>query len=83
MWHRTAGNRNHPPGRACDALSCHRRTTPPVRLHPKIKGIPPLSDTKGGVQLTSVNQPAFDPMAWTSSAGAPVLRRRPTLTRRR
>ncbi len=31
----------------------------PVRLHPKIKGIPPVSDTKGGVQLTSINAPAF------------------------
>ena len=29
----------------------------PVQLHPKIKGIPPASDTKGGVPLTSINPP--------------------------
>jgi CRISPR-associated protein Csd1 len=31
----------------------------PVRLHPSIKGIPPVSDTKGGVPLTSINAAAF------------------------
>jgi CRISPR-associated protein Csd1 len=31
----------------------------PVRLHPSIKGIPPVSGTKGGVPLTSINADAF------------------------
>lgn len=31
----------------------------PVRLHPKVKGIPPISETKGGVPLTSINLPAM------------------------
>jgi CRISPR-associated protein Csd1 len=45
---------------------------PPVKLHPKIKGIPPLSDTKGGVQLTSVNQPAFVSYGLDGIGCAPV-----------
>jgi CRISPR-associated protein Csd1 len=32
----------------------------PQRLHPSIKGIPPVSDTKGGVPLTSINAAAFN-----------------------
>lgn len=32
----------------------------PVRLHPAIKGVPPVADTKGGVPLTSINQEAFE-----------------------
>jgi len=32
----------------------------PVRLHPAIKGVPPIRDTKGGVPLTSINQEAFE-----------------------
>jgi CRISPR-associated protein Csd1 len=47
---------------------------PPVELHPKIKGIPPLSDTKGGVQLTSVNQPAFESYDLEEIGCAPVSR---------
>jgi CRISPR-associated protein Csd1 len=45
---------------------------PPVKLHPKIKGIPPLSDTKGGVQLTSVNAPAFESYGLDEIGCAPV-----------
>src|SRR5205807_718614 len=44
----------------------------PVRLHPKIKGVPPLSDTKGGVQLTSVNAPAFGSYGLDGIGCAPV-----------
>jgi CRISPR-associated protein Csd1 len=47
---------------------------PPVELHPKIKGIPPLSDTKGGVQLTSVNMPAFVSYGLNQIGCAPVSR---------
>lgn len=32
----------------------------PVRLHPAIKGVPPIANTKGGVPLTSINQEAFE-----------------------
>ena len=41
-------------------------------MHPKIKGIPPLSDTKGGVQLTSVNQLAFASYGLDEIGCAPV-----------
>lgn len=44
----------------------------PVRLHPKIKGIPPASDTKGGVQLTSVNASAFVSYGLDEIGCAPV-----------
>ena len=47
----------------------------PVALHPKIKGIPPLSDTKGGVQLTSVNQKSFESYGLEDFGCAPVSRR--------
>jgi hypothetical protein len=46
----------------------------PVELHPKIKGIPPTSDTKGGVQLTSVNAPAFVSYGLDWFGCAPVSR---------
>ena len=44
----------------------------PVDLHPKIKGIPPASDTKGGVQLTSVNAQAFVSYGLDGFGCAPV-----------
>ncbi len=44
----------------------------PVELHPKIKGIPPASDTKGGVQLTSVNASAFVSYGQDGFGCAPV-----------
>ena len=47
----------------------------PVRLHPKIKGIPPLGDTKGGVQLTSVNQKSFESYGLEDIGCAPVSQR--------
>jgi CRISPR-associated protein Csd1 len=47
----------------------------PVRLHPKIKGIPPLGDTKGGVQLTSVNQKSFESYGLEEFGCAPVSQR--------
>ncbi|MDI7260516.1 MAG: type I-C CRISPR-associated protein Cas8c/Csd1 [Thermodesulfobacteriota bacterium] len=31
-----------------------------IRLHPAVKGIPPIADTKGGVPLTSINADAFE-----------------------
>ena len=31
---------------------------PPIALHPKIKGIPPLGDTKGGVQGLNAGGPS-------------------------
>jgi hypothetical protein len=44
----------------------------PVRLHPKVKGIPPVSETKGGVPLTSINAEAFDSYELGTLGGAPV-----------
>jgi CRISPR-associated protein Csd1 len=44
----------------------------PVKLHPKIKGVPPRGDTKGGVQLTSVNQKSFESYELEGFGCAPV-----------
>lgn len=44
----------------------------PVRLHPKIKGIPPVAETKGGVPLTSINAEAFDSYELSALGCAPV-----------
>jgi CRISPR-associated protein Csd1 len=46
----------------------------PVALHPKLKGIPPVSKTKGGVPLTSVNASAFDSYELGGIGGAVVSR---------
>ncbi len=45
---------------------------PPVELHPKPKGIPPASKTKGGVPLTSVNADAFASYGLAGVGGAAV-----------
>ncbi len=44
----------------------------PVRLHPSIKGVPPVSDTKGGVPFTSVNATAFESYGLQGVGGATV-----------
>jgi CRISPR-associated protein Csd1 len=44
----------------------------PVRLHPDLKGIPPVSETKGGVPLTSVNGEAFGSYGLEEIGCAPV-----------
>jgi len=44
----------------------------PVRLHPSVKGIPPVSDTKGGVPLTSINAPSFGSYRLEDVGCAPV-----------
>lgn len=43
-----------------------------VRLHPAIKGVPPISDTKGGVPLTSINAEAFESYGLKSISCAPI-----------
>lgn len=45
---------------------------PPVELHPRPKGIPPVAKTKGGVPLTSVNADAFDSYGLGRVGGAAV-----------
>lgn len=47
---------------------------PLARLHGKPKGIPPMSRTKGGVPLTSVNKDAFKSYLLDDVSGAPVSR---------
>lgn len=51
-----------------------RMDVPLTRLHAKPKGIPPLSETRGGVPLTSVNQPSFESYGLDRLGGAPVSR---------
>lgn len=45
---------------------------PVVRLHPAIKGVPPIRDTKGGVPLTSINAEAFDSYNLSSISCVPI-----------
>ena len=54
MRHRTKPGTETAPATGKTVMPCLVIGEPrsPVELHPKIKGIPPLSDTKGGVQLT-------------------------------
>jgi CRISPR-associated protein Csd1 len=46
-----------------------------TRLHAQPKGIPPLSKTKGGVPLTTVNADAFKSYGLEDRGGAPISRR--------
>jgi CRISPR-associated protein Csd1 len=76
---RGTGQRPRPPGQGTppptpDRVRCliTGELCTPVELHPKIKGIPPASDTKGGVQLTSVNAPAFVSYGLDGFGCAPV-----------
>lgn len=43
-----------------------------VALHPKVQGIPPISNTKGGVPLTSTNKEAFSSYELDDFGGAGV-----------
>lgn len=45
---------------------------PTIRLHPAIKGIPPIADTKGGVPLTSINADAFESYDLKALSCAPI-----------
>jgi CRISPR-associated protein Csd1 len=47
---------------------------PLTRLHAKPKGIPPVSKTRGGVPLTSVNQTSFESYGLGEVGGAPISR---------
>jgi CRISPR-associated protein Csd1 len=49
-----------------------RLDAPLTRLHAAPKGIPPLSDTKGGVPLTSVNKEAFRSYGLGAVGCAPI-----------
>jgi CRISPR-associated protein Csd1 len=47
---------------------------PLTRLHAKPKGIPPISKTRGGVRLTSVNEESFQSYGLEGIGGAPISR---------
>jgi CRISPR-associated protein Csd1 len=51
-----------------------KRDVPLTRLHAKPKGIPPVSKTRGGVPLTSVNQRSFESYGLGALGGAPISR---------